>query len=975
MSDFAVGQRWLSETEPELGLGMIQDVDYRLIKVFFPASEEERTYARQSAPLSRLSYAAGDTLETDDGLTLVVQDVEEMQGLLIYRCHPVGEPEQVAPLPEIRLSHRLDLSGATDRLFAKQLDKNGWFELRYAALEARAHAERSSVQGLLGPRIDLIPHQLYIARQVASRYAPRVLLADEVGLGKTIEAGLILHQQLVTHRARRVLIVVPPALVHQWFVEMVRRFNLHFSIFDQSRLEALKAQESELEDAFAAAALDEMDGLTEDFGFDDEEEEHTSAFEEAPLDRNPFQSEQLILVSTDFLEQCNMDQLCEADWDLLVVDEAHHLAWSPEEASESYQRVERLAGVSKGLLLLTATPEQLGRESHFARLRLLDPDRYSSLDAFIEEQASYQHVADIAGHLHDDKKWSAGLKKQAAEYLPELDITEDKRSEILAELTDRSGPGRVLFRNTRKNIAGFPARRLRAVALDFPESWQLDNNDPLDLQLHPERQFADDSWCNDDPRVVWLADFLKKHRNDKVLVIAAHKEAASDLHAYCGYKLGMNVAVFHEDMDLIERDRAGAWFAETVDGAQALFCSEIGSEGRNFQFAHHLVLFDLPANPDLLEQRIGRLDRIGQKEEIQIHVPYFRQHPQAVLYHWYQDGMHAFEHTNPAGTQIRQRKQALLSKALSAPKDDAILESLIAQTAAVTEEMRELLESGRDRLLELSSFDAEVAEQLVSALQEADEYTPMPFLERMFERFGVESDFHSEHASVLHPNEHLVEPFPGLPEDGITVTDHRATALSRDDMQYITWEHPMVTGAIELMLGQSLGKASVALLKNKRIKPGTLLVEALYTLECVAPRHLQAQRFLPTTLIRTLLDTNGKNLSEVVNHQALNKQCHRLDRGLSGKIVSSQKELLQKLLKEDHAIADAQAKDIVEEALSAMQTTQQYEINRLQQLKIKNPMIREEEIEFLQQQTAQLEKHLADSRVQLEAVRVIVVGE
>ncbi|MCB1837322.1 MAG: DEAD/DEAH box helicase family protein, partial [Alcanivoracaceae bacterium] len=396
MSEFAVGQRWLSETEPELGLGMIQDVDYRLIKVFFPATEEERTYARHNAPLSRLTFQPGDRIETQDGQTLVVDSVDEMQGLLIYQTHAEDAPDERIPVPEIRLGHRLDLSGASDRLFAKQLDKNGWFELRHAALAARAHAERSRVQGLLGPRIDLIPHQLYIAHQVASRYAPRVLLADEVGLGKTIEAGLIIHQQLVTHRARRVLIVVPPALVHQWFVEMVRRFNLHFSIFDQARLEALREQDSELERAFS-------DALDDGMSLDDTDSELFDAV--STTADNPFLSEQLILISTDFLEQCDIGQLSAAEWDLLVVDEAHHLTWSTEHASEGYRRVEQLAARAKGLLLLTATPEQLGRESHFARLRLLDPDRYSNLEAFIAEQESYQQIATLAGRLHDDAQW------------------------------------------------------------------------------------------------------------------------------------------------------------------------------------------------------------------------------------------------------------------------------------------------------------------------------------------------------------------------------------------------------------------------------------------------------------------------------------------------------------------------------------------------------------------------------------------
>lgn len=990
MSEFTVGQRWLSEAEPELGLGMIQDVDYRLIKVYFPATEEERTYARQSAPLSRLTFQPGDRIETDDGMTLIVDDVTKMNELLVYRAHPEDAPDQIAPLPETRLSHRLDLSGASDRLFAKQLDKNGWFELRYAALQARAHAERSNVQGLLGPRIDLIPHQLYIARQVANRYAPRVLLADEVGLGKTIEAGLIIHQQLITHRARRVLIVVPPALIHQWFVEMVRRFNLHFSIFDQTRLDSLKEEQSELDDAFSDATLNEMDGFiddendqegNEDDSQDDDQEGYVNAFDEAPMDSNPFQSEQLILISTDFLAECDMAQLCEAEWDLLVVDEAHHLTWTAEHASNAYQRVEKLANTAKGLLLLTATPEQLGRESHFARLRLLDPDRYSSLENFISEQETYQTVASLAGELHDAETWNTNLKNKAAKYLPDITIDEAHREEVINELIDRSGPGRVLFRNTRKNIAGFPQRIVEGMPLTLPESWatnaQTDTqrDAPLDRQLHPERSFNDDRWCNDDPRVTWLTQFLKQHRADKVLVICAHKEAASDLHAYCGYKQGMNVAVFHEDMDLIERDRAAAWFADSTDGAQALFCSEIGSEGRNFQFSHHLVLFDLPGNPDLLEQRIGRLDRIGQQEDIQIHVPYFCSHPQEVLFRWYHEGMNAFEHTNPAGTQIRQRTASLLEQALSAPGDKKILDTLLDETRTVTAELKALLDNGRDRLLELSSFDQNIAGALVQALEEADQHTPTAFLEHMFERFGIDSEFHSDHALVLHPSEHLAEPFPGLPEDGITVTDHRATALSRDDMQFITWEHPMVSGAIELMLSKSLGKACVSILRNKKIKAGTMLVEALYTLECVAPLHLQAQRFLPTTLVRALLDSNGKNISQAVPHEALSKQCHKVDKGLAVKIINSQQELLSTLLRKDHAIAAEKSESIIQDALEKMHDTQQHEINRLIQLKRKNPMIRDEEIEFLQQQMAQLEKHLSESRCQLEAVRVIVVGE
>ena len=955
MTDFTPGQRWLSESETELGLGLIQDVDYRLVTVSYPAVEEERTYAKQNAPLSRITFDVGDILITADGLELVVLAVNEHNGLLIYHAHPAGEPDNVQPVPESLLGHQLRLTGAMERLLTNQLSSNRWFELRVAALEARALSEGSAVQGLRGPRIDLIGHQLYIADQVAHRFAPRVLLADEVGLGKTIEAGLILHQQLHTGRARRALIVVPDALVHQWFVEMARRFNLRFAIFDESRLEALGDQSANSIKGMLASIIAEHNGEPP-----------------APSD-NPFQSEQLILCSTAFLEGCDIDALAQAEWDLVIVDEAHHLAWTEQAPSSVYQRVERLALASRGLLLLTATPEQLGVASHFARLRLLDPDRYPSLDAFIEEQRRYQSTAALAGELHDNALWPATLKGRAAELLPDTDITEDNRALVLAELLDRFGPGRVLFRNTRHNVAGFPARLLKGYPQPLPERYRVEDED-LDLWLYPETAFPDDRWCAQDPRVAWLERFFKAHRDEKVLVICCHRNTAIDLHAHCGYKLGMNVAVFHESMDLIERDRAAAYFADEEDGAQALICSEIGSEGRNFQFAHHLVLLDLPLNPDQLEQRIGRLDRIGQKQEVHIHVPYFEAHAQEVLFRWYHQGMNAFERTNPAGHEIAERTRAALMAALATPTETAIVDALVGTTHTETEALRTLLEQGRDRLLELASCDTARADTLKQALADADQHSPADFLGQVFDHYGVEQEEHSEHAWILRPGAHLREPFPHLPEEGVTVTDRRDTALARDDMQFLTWEHPMVEGALDMILGETRGKASVSLLKNPKIKAGTLLVEAIYTLDYLAPRYLQADRFLPTTVIRHLLDGQGRDLSGAIGFEALCKQCHKMDKSLARKVVASQKALLEKLLKRDETSAAREGARVVAEAMARMRDHQHQELLRLQALRAKNPAVRAEEIDFLEAQTAALETHLSEARCRLEAVRVIVAG-
>lgn len=116
---------------------------------------------------------------------------------------------------------------------------------------------------------------------------------------------------------------------------------------------------------------------------------------------------------------------------------------------------------------------------------------------------------------------------------------------------------------------------------------------------------------------------MKNHRDEKILVICKQADTAIQLEQVLREKEAIRSAVFHEKMSIVERDKASAYFAQQEDGAQVLISSSIGSEGRNFQFARRLVLFNLPDNPDLLEQSIGRLDRIGQKHDIEIYVPCF----------------------------------------------------------------------------------------------------------------------------------------------------------------------------------------------------------------------------------------------------------------------------------------------------------------------------------------------------------------
>ncbi|MGL4922286.1 MAG: RNA polymerase-associated protein RapA [Aeromonas veronii] len=950
---FALGQRWISDTETDLGLGTVVAVEGRMVTLLFPATGENRMYAKEEAPVTRVSFNVGDQITSHEDWTMTVEEVQEKDGLLIYVGVRTDNDEPVA-LKEVFLNNFIKFNKPQDRLFAGQIDRMSRFTLRYEALVNQHQRRRNPTRGLAGGRVSLIPHQLYIAHEVGHRYAPRVLLADEVGLGKTIEAGMIIHQQLLSGRAHRVLILLPETLQHQWLVEMLRRFNLHFSLFDEERCI----------EAFADA-------------------------------ENPFETEQLVICSLDFLrkKRRRFEQVLEAEWDLLVVDEAHHLEWSEEAPSRAYEMVEALAEQVPGVLLLTATPDQLGHQSHFARLRLLDPERFYDYEAFLAEEQAYGQVASAAQELLDGETLSDEARQTLASQLEGLDLSDAAaRQQAVAKLLDQHGTGRVLFRNSRANIQGFPERHLNVYPMPLPEQYKtaikvmgMMGGNGGDLQtralryLYPEKifqQFEGDNatWTQFDPRVEWLLELLLSARQQKVLVICSEAATAIALEEALRTREGIRGAVFHEGMSILERDKASAYFAQQEGGAQVLLCSEIGSEGRNFQFASHLVLFDLPLNPDLLEQRIGRLDRIGQQNTVEIHVPYLEGTAQRALQLWYHDGLDAFEQTCPTARPVFEAVREELFELLAANTgDQAALDALLIKTRELHEPLKARLEQGRDRLLEIHSSGGAAAQQLVDKLAAEDDDTGMiSFALKMFDEIGVNQDDRGENALVLTPGDHmLVSSFPGLPQDGMTITFDRNTALSRDDMALLSWDHPMMRGGIDLILGSEIGATSVALLKNKALPIGSILLELIFVAESAA--HPQLYRFMPPTPIRLLMDKNGQNLGEKVAFDAFNRQLTPVNRHLGSKLVTASQPVIHGLIGQGQAIAEELKAGIVDKARAQMAQTLQQDLDRLEALKAVNPNVRDSELDYLRNLQAELHHLIDQTQLKLDAIRFIVV--
>ncbi len=893
MNKFLMGQRYISDTEPELGLGIIKAVANKNLTVFYPATNQTRTYGQNNAPIRRVIFQLGDKLKN---LASEVMQVTEVVGSRDEIISYFGDEKC---FKESELDSAIHFNRPEARLFNLSFDRSALFGLRYETLQQEQYREQNPLHGFIGCRISLIPHQLYLADKVAKYITPRVLLADEVGLGKTIEAGLIIHKLILDNRVQRVLILVPNSLTYQWFVEMYRKFNLSFSVVNQ---EEYREQE-----------------------------------------KNPFYENELVICSIGLLKgsKVALDFINEVSWDLVVVDEAHQLRWSREESSVEYEVVKKISEKSTGLILLTATPEQFGLEGHFARLHLIDARRFDNLDRFLEENKRYQELA---------------------QQLPGLS------GDLIDDLIDQHGTGRVFFRNSRKTMEGqfgfFPRRILREYALKNRSKQKIEtfeNDDACSVAFHL--------------KVAWLIDFLKKQSSDKIFLVCRSKKKIIHLDKILKESISnIRVAVFHSELTLMARDRQVAYFADPK-GANILLCTEIGSEGRNFEFASNLIMFDLPSNPDLLEQRIGRLDRIGQKKDIYIHVPYVEDSWEEILFSWYRDGLNGFTTTVKGSEQIYSICKDRLVEAYQG-NCKTKLSALIDFSRKEYEELKIKLEEGKDVIVELNSFNLQIANELVSKIKELDKSTQLKnFMDKAFQHLGVEEEDLDASSLYIRPGDNMYVPhFPELSHKGLTITYDRSRAQEREDFTFLSWDHPMVSGVTELILSNEFGNVTAVRWKDCKIKK--VIIEAIHVFKSLAQKGLPVARFFPFQIIRILVDTDGNDYSTRYSKEEMDEKVLDIPSGnreALEKVALIPREKIIKTLKQTSDIANSLLPKIKEDFRKGVLIFHEKEIGRLRMLVNKNGggVDYEEEIGKLERQQEELLTILLKSEIYLDSFRLI----
>jgi ATP-dependent helicase HepA len=378
------------------------------------------------------------------------------------------------------------------------------------------------------------------------------------------------------------------------------------------------------------------------------------------------------------------------------------------------------------------------------------------------------------------------------------------------------------------------------------------------------------------------------------------------------------------------------------------------------------VLLDLPEHVDLLEQRIGRLDRIGQRGTIFIHVPYFAGEEETRV-RWLNEGLDAFRRTPAGAAEIQSEVAKELAAALAKPGAKTI-EKLLSRTKECRDRIAERLARGHDRLLERSSHRPERSAWLVEKISEQDADAGFEdFVIRMFDHAGLHVEDLGARRYFLLPGSLKSDTFPSLPGEGMTATLDRRRAVEREHEAFLTRDHPMFRGALDLLLGSEEGNASFGMWDSTGEK--RLMLESWVIVECVAPAAWHVERFLPQTPFRIAVDHSANDLTEQV---ALSTA--KLRRGDPGSLLrneSVKRKVLPAMLAKVRELAMERSVGLIEEALATMKTRTGSEIERLKDLATLNDHVQPQEIEALERRREELARAISGARVRVDAIRLV----
>jgi SNF2 family DNA or RNA helicase len=615
---FVVGNFVKSYQLSEKGVGRIEDILEN--DIFLISFENEESCEVKKSDLTHSRFEKGDKVDTDYGMGMISSwNYTKSSNYLFYE---VFLPDGIKTLKEISI-RGIARTNPTELIKERKFDNLCNFYLRNKAVFFEVAQQSDEFVCIYNSRIDLHKHQVFTAHKVISEYNPRFILADEVGLGKTIEAGLVMKELKSRGLADRVLIITPANLVPQWEYEMKSRFNERFVLYNRHKEEELKSGE------------------------------------------NVWSQNDNILCSIDFAKRRTNDIAMEF-WDLIIFDEAHHLrrrlVGKKINSTKNYKLAEALGERCNSMLLLTATPLQLDTFEFYSLIELLDPTIFETYDNFrkvlhlIRKKLLEPNLINQIMIRNRKRDVFVSMPKRVANIIKitltseEMEIYNEVSNYVKTEynralqennnalgfvmvifqklLTSSKAALLASFRKRIKKLKEEPKKTIEFDQYEFEEETDDARERMMDelLSVSTNKREIEtlEDLCKkletigkDSKAEELLSDInviLGKNTNEKVLIFTQFIGTQDYLYDILSKRY--SVVKFNGKMPKEEKERAVKNFKES---AQIMISTESGGEGRNFQFCHIMFNYDLPWNPMRVEQRIGRLDRIGQKKNVFIY--------------------------------------------------------------------------------------------------------------------------------------------------------------------------------------------------------------------------------------------------------------------------------------------------------------------------------------------------------------------
>lgn len=745
------------------------------------------------------------------------------------------------------LPHLEKLGSVADSIVEKEFDQPINYDLRKRATELDLAYKHDRFLSLTSSQIEIEPYQIQAAYDILNSYDHRYLIADEVGLGKTIEAGIVIEELVARDRADRVLIVSPAPLTSQWQDEMRDKFGRNYTIYDRGAVETKRKTHP---------------------------------------NKNVWEQEDHVITSIDFAKQDDMlEPLKSVEWDVAVFDESHHLTAKEDEKTDRYRVGEAVAHNTDSLLFLTGTPHSGKSFQFYKMIDLLDPYRFTD-----ENDISPDELDDLMiRRLKSDMVESDGtpmFPEKKIRTLP-VDFTPQERS-LYENVTEYITENYNEAKQEGKQTTGFAMaiyqkrlvssihaireslkKRVRTIQNDAIKEDLSDekqdliarySTDPtsltskqrekveeelqnLTLSTNPERvqreldivkELKEQAENVDvDSKAEKLKEFvegiLMEDPDEKILIFTEYTDTLEYLRDEILSEY--EIAQIHGDVD---HERRRAEQRRFEDEVNIMLATDAAQEGINLQFAHIMVNYDLPWNPNRIDQRMGRLHRYGQENTVQIHNLFVRDTRENEILDLLMDKIDEIESDLGMSSDVLGMVLEdfdLENTIMKAVHDDSSVREAVKEVETAVEEQKDALEKVENNFLIKDRFDPQdildvIDESREEAISEDDIKT---LLQEFFDNFGgeIKGDRPGparEEGDVYNLDVPDVVAGGEVKNSYSKVTFTREVALENEGVDFLALDHPLVQSVIDYCLDEErLGGKNTALVTNeKEESPGIL---------------------------------------------------------------------------------------------------------------------------------------------------------